>query len=54
MVVGCPELQGMSALLAASGLDSLAWNVFGTEQVHKGGQPTIDTVSLIPLPCNRL
>jgi hypothetical protein len=49
-----PELRGMSALLAASGLDSLAWDVFGTEQVHKGGQTTIDTVSLIPLPCNRL
>ncbi|CAM6045580.1 unnamed protein product [Sphagnum compactum] len=27
-----PELRGMSALLAASGLDSLAWDVFGTEQ----------------------
>ncbi|CAK9251917.1 unnamed protein product [Sphagnum jensenii] len=42
-----PELQGMSALLAASGLDSLAWNVFGTEQVHKGRQPTIDTAALL-------
>ncbi len=54
MVVGCPELRGMSALSAVSGLHSLAWNVFGTERVHKGGQATIDTIGLIPLPCNKL
>ncbi|CAK9866995.1 unnamed protein product [Sphagnum jensenii] len=39
----------MSALSAASGFDSLAWNVFGTEQVHKGGQATIDTAALMSI-----